>query len=554
MKRIFGVILNYFQNDILKTRELIQDKSIELSKIDEMLTMINSRNIENEKISTEMSKYIKSDIFNLRKFIEALSILNKYENTVLSHLPQVKNSLDYLNNITEFLNNRKESLSKEIEKYNISYIDKRSRYFSYLNCFDEYGLKKDLPKKTLEDLIRFLDNSDLDREIVAEFKNICAINYDRFNPIVNNVDDGLIMHATKPEIENKEKEEIKEDKENIINDELMLTKDEILKIEDFISQYDGLGEHDKKIMESAYFLLKDKNAEYITSLSPNYNANEITCYAYISNLKRKYESYKLKIREYSQDINDEMLKQVINEELSELKEEINDNLSNIEKLVSIIEEEDSMEVLNNSKEVNLVLFLDINHFDTDGNRKVSSIYDIDTENLYKKDGGKADSEIVQINRLIDNYLVNMTAPSLRTLGKDVNKPLFNLHNNEYPYFDKEHFNARVCKGRFNNPARVTYISLPLSENNKKELKEKYNLFDNGNVYLVIGMFSKLSDDDEYASITHARLRDEYVNIKRLERIFSMDFTLETRKQAFALIDNGYELLNNLKNNQRGVSR
>ena len=68
------------------------------------------------------------------------------------------------------------------------------------------------------------------------------------------------------------------------------------------------------------------------------------------------------------------------------------------------------------------------------------------------------------------------------------------------------------------------------------------------------MFSKLSDDDEYASITHARLRDEYVNIKRLERIFSMDFTLETRKQAFALIDNGYELLNNLKNNQRGVSR
>ena len=96
--------------------------------------------------------------------------------------------------------------------------------------------------------------------------------------------------------------------------------------------------------------------------------------------------------------------------------------------------------------------------------------------------------------------------------------------------------------------RVGYITVPLSENNKKELRLEYDYTSDVRIVLIFGIGLKLTDSNDPCVEFESRLDAEFDNVRRLIEIFKNDFTEETREIARSIIDEGISISNKLIEN------
>lgn len=520
MLRNFGIILNYMQNDILIDQDEYKEKNAMLFDLENLYYLVDERNADLEFYQ----KLFEVLHVNYDKLYEAITILNKYEKSTLNDEPQIVNSLNLVNTFLNQIAKEIESLQKTLEKLQQDYLNKKRQYYNYLNIFDGDGFRDGLTIDEVNSFIEFLRTTKIDVKVIDEFERYC----------INNI-------GTE-----KEEDNIIDIEETLESTDIeFLTEEEKKLIENYIENYNNLSEEEKNVIASAQFLINDNKDDYINDLSKALNKNEIMYYVEILKLKQLYEAYVEKNKFDTSDLEDKELVAVLKEETIEFREQLNTILANINDYLSLLEHQDE-EVEELLQSNNLLLFLDANEYLDEEILETKNYLQEDIDNINNKVGGDTDKVLRQILRVINTQLLSMTANELHGLGASQNKRLIEAYNENFPYFKE--FNIRVCKGRVNNPARITYLTIPLSENNRKELVNKYYLNNQAYIYLILGIFNKSNSNTLYTYITHNRIQHEYESILKLQKIFSEDFTNETRGIAYKLIDESKNILDNLEDN------
>ena len=529
MQRNFGIILNYMQDDILVSQDEIKDCNKKIFDMEFLYSLIEERNVDLSNYGDIFSQlYISFD-----KMKESLFILSKYEHSSIKDEAQVVSSLRFVNAFLSKLKNIIVDENRKLDDLKKKYINKKRNYYNYLNIFDSYGLRKDITMDDVDPFINYLRLTKIDPAIVDEFEIYCINNL-----VVNKEkasEDSSFFHSVEVDkIADKE-----DDKTKNIE---WLSNDKLEKTQKLIEEFENLSDEEKNVIISAKSIADEGNSEYLKDFSRDFTVNELLYFVEIVQLKSLYDNYCAKSKVEDLELEDKDLLLVLKEEIQELNEKINASLQKVEKYSTLINEQNVQldELLQSN---NLLLFLDANEY-LDECIEPREYLKNDIEKINEKVGGEVDKALKMIVRVMNTQLLSMTANELHSLSASQNKRLFEAHNETLPYFKE--FNVRVCKGRLHNPARITYLTIPLSENNRKELIEKYYLRPQAYVYLVIGMFVKNNKDDRYTDITHNRIMHEYKNILKLQQIFSVDFTDETRNIAFKLIDESKKMLDNLK--------
>ena len=511
MNMTFKIILNNLKNDLITSQDELLKTNVFLTKLEELVALLRQKDTNLEKYT----QLIESFSVSYSKLIESILIIKNFDNEVLKNEIQVINSRKYVNNFLQRLNKSISICREEIKKQQEEYLKRKKGYFKYLNVFDINGIRNDLDSLDVEDFVEYLQTTSISKEVIEDFKTQCYSKID----LNHKIDDGIALDVN-----------IK-----------LLDKETSLDVNNYLNDLENLDTDDIKIVESAASLIENGMQEHLQGLSNKFEANDLEYYVNLLKLKKLYDQYVHKVQVERLESNDEILLSVLNAELSDLINEIKIVLEELKTIVEkSIDSEDEYEsnslITNNQK--NIVLFLDLHTVD-----KIKSVVDIDEEYIEKTSGGDFNKDMRYVARVLNERLLSAKAVELRTLGKKYDKPLMNKRGNELPYFDK--YNGRTSKGKVHNPGRVTYLTLPVSENNKHELMEKYHLDVDSNIYLVIGLFIKKSADDSYTDITHKRLRDEDKYIEGLEKLFINDFNNQSRQIVDNLINDSQVIVDNL---------
>ena len=369
---------------------------------------------------------------------------------------------------------RKEPQYQEMESFLKEIEEKIYRVIN--NLIKKYSeLKEDYlaRKNKYEQVIEFINDTSVDINNQGVLESL-----DKFQ-ISNELKD-LIINYLKNRMELKEKT----DEFHIIS---KLDSEVVDKIKDYIRKFYQLSFSDKNSMISASDLIKVRDIDLVNGKGDGKDS--------LTEVMEKINAYLRK-------------------------------LANVEKLMH--EKEIEEEVPDESH--NIVLFLDVNN-GRGGNVNSASVVDIDLQTIRDKNDGEEERDIRDIVRMLKNRFINMDNIRFRKLGYNANKAIVNHNSSLF-----KEFNVWCSKGEVNNPVRIPYTILSVSENNKKEIIARYNLPSDTNIYLVYGLFTKKNDDSEYVRITNSRLQKEYDAINFIMKIFKDDFDELSRIRAFKLID------------------
>lgn len=490
----YNKIISYISND---TEIIYNELVIINNKINSFQDFLDNMVKYNSDYSynLELFNMIDGSDARYQKLCDTLFILDRVDYDKLHKEPQYKEMVSFINEIEEKIY---EIINSLIQKYNElkdNYANRKKIYEAIIDIINDTSI--DANSKKLTDILNSFPIDD-------DFKNM-VINY------LNN------------------RMELKEKSDNI-HVISKLNSEVVNKVKEYIRIFYKLSITEKNSIISASELVKIGDYDNLMYIVYGFTQDEIIYYVTIYNLLDYFNEY----IDIVNDTNDN------GKSLTDIMEKINNclnKLSNIEALMN----EKTQEENNNNDARNIVLFLDINE-GYDGNIKTTSVIDLDFQNIRDKNDGEIDKDIKNIIRMLNTRFRNMDNIKFRKLGYNANKMIVNHDSSLF-----KRFNVWCSKGQVNNPVRIPYSILSVSESNKKEIIAKYNLPDDANIYLVYGVFTKKNDDSEYVRITNSRLQKEYDTINFIIKIFKNDFDELSRVRAFKLIDNSLLKLEELSN-------
>lgn len=534
MPNMYDFVINYMREDIGKIFDLMNSLNVDITDLNEFIYHLIKHDSAYKypiKVFKEIYSNRFEDIYN--KYNESIYILDRVFYDELRREPQIKAMLSFIKNIGNDVNeliNQKNTLYEELKQ---EYLYKKNMYSKYMDIING-NVKSDEDRVVIEDFFAFLRNSILDKNKV--------------NDLINDISRNKIIHIEEIDEETKEDKEKKENGKTVIP---TLEKEVIHIIEKYKNIFESLDEKQKNSIMSAYELIVQGYQDNLENVAYGFNKSEILYYCSIYTLINLYQNYNELFKEkYLKEASeDKDLFDVLVLSIKDIIDNITKNLNKINKFEEEMEKEEEQQDEIKGDNHNIILFLDDDILDKDGHKESESIVNIDIQYMKKIYGGEAYANIKRVLRMLNTRFRSMSNEEFRNLGVDANKPLFN-HSN-YDEFDS--FNVRLAKGKVNNPVRITYINMPISENNKKELCTMYDLPSDANIYLIVGLFLKKSDDAEYVRMTHNRLFRQHDNILKLQQMFENDFNDITRFKVKKMIDNSYEHLEILNNALKDVN-
>ena len=480
----YNKVTEYINEDIKKIYDELNVLNDKIGKLQEFLDNMTKYNSDYQ-YSLELFELIDGNGDRYEKLCDTLFILDRVDYEKLGKEPQFKEM---------------ESFLKEIEEKIYGVINELIKKYSELK--EDYLARKN----KCEQVIEFINDTSIDINNQGVLESL-----DKFQ-ISNELKD-LIINYLKNRMEVKEKT----DEVHIIS---KLDSEVVDKIKDYIRKFYQLSITEKKSMISASELEKQGDYDNLIYVAYGFTQAEIIYYVTIYDLLNSFNDYIDIVNGKSDG----------KSSLTDVMDKINGylrKLANVEKLMH--EKEIEEDVADESH--NIVLFLDVNEGRTSNVNK-TSIVDIDIQNIRNKNDGEESRDIRDIVRMLKNRFINMDNILFRKLGYNANKVIVNHTSSLF-----KEFNVWCSKGEVNNPVRIPYTILGVSENNKKEIIARYNLPSDANIYLVYGLFTKKNDDSEYVRITNSRLQKEYDTINFIMKIFKNDFDELSRIRAFKLIDN-----------------
>lgn len=506
MRNDKGSILERLKAKYLEIEERIKNKNVEISLLQDFLLHLNTYDYNYVYSNNLLSAFFMN--YDFVKFKEALEILSRFYDF---SAPQVIESKKIVNDAKEICETGITNNYQDLELLNKEYEKEKKLYQKY------HIILTNLQNT-------FLDNDELEQMIAYLYQN--GITIEEIRNIVYRIKEKLSFEENHPKLP-------------------QLTLEEKEEIESYINQYNHLTDRQKETIFSAQAFIQVKDYDNLSNISYDLSQNEILYYSLIYSIIEKYNRYieSTKEENINSIANDDELLNVVKLELDDIIQFIHNAIEKIKKLEDEIENEEVLDIEDDSQKQNLVIFLNTKESNASGELIEDDVTRFDVDRIDDKSDGSFDNDMTMILRLLNTKLLQMPSVDIRRLGPQFNKPLSNGKHKEYPKFDE--YNVYCLKSKVRNPARITYITLPVSANNQIELIERYQMNIGFQLYLVLGIFTKKNNDSEYVRITHNRLAKEKENIDNLIKMLSIDFTDETRKTIFHMIDDGLLTVNNL---------
>ena len=155
--KIFELTNNAY---IVQLRNTLQELEVNLSNFNNDISLVSKElvlSILKENMDEELS------IAKYELFLETLTIKD-YLNAN-SEIPQVKLCLELLTNIKTYIISKRDLIKQELERINEENIREIEKYNKYLAFFDNNQLKSNLTKKDLEDLLSFIMDTSINKDI-----------------------------------------------------------------------------------------------------------------------------------------------------------------------------------------------------------------------------------------------------------------------------------------------------------------------------------------------------------------------------------------------------
>ena len=487
-------ITEYINEDIRKIYEELDSLNDKINRLQDFLDNMIKYNSD-YSYSLELFELIDGNGDRYDKLCDTLFILDRVDSEKLVKEPQYKEMKFFLKEMEEKIYGVINALIKKYSVLKEDYLDRKNKY---------------------EKVIDFINDTSIDINNQESLDNLNTLQ------IGDELKD-LVINYLKNRMELKEKT----DDIHIIS---KLDSDVVDKIKDYIRKFYQLSISDKHSMISASELIKVRDYDNLIYVAYGFTQDEIIFYATIYDLLDAFNKY-IDLVNGKGDSKDS---------LTEVMENINGYLRKLANTEKIIHEKET-ELDASDESHNIILFLDVNN-GRGGNVNSTSVVDIDLQTIRDKNDGEEGRDIRDIVRMLNNRFKNMDNIRFRKLGYNANKAIINYNSSLF-----KEFNVWCSKGEVNNPVRIPYTILSVSESNKKEIIDKYNLPSDANIYLVYGLFTKKNDDSEYVRATNSRLQKEYDAIKFIMKLFKNDFDELSRIRAFKLIDSSLLKMEELSN-------
>lgn len=457
------------------------------------------------------------------KLVKGIYILDHVDYEKLNGEKRIQDILKLINRIKAFIYLFTSKKEKEYGKLKNEYLLKRNAYSCYIELLMGNPIYQD-DEVIKNDFLKFLESLKINDSIKEEVREQ-LLNPKKY----------VIQKENIIEEQEKEEREKKAKRDNLST----LSLEEIDEINELIKQYNELDEKEKNSIISAYGMILSHEPVY-ENVVYGFTKHEIEYLCQIYCLSNLYKSYNDLYKEENlrNSLDDEDLYEVLKTSLDETILSIQKKVQEIKDISQEMNNEEVSEVENDNH--NMVIFLNTNERNNQGVMERVSILDVDESTIEKNFGGEKEGLIRQIVKMLQNRFISMPNASLKKMGHLANKPLVDYGSDLFT-----EFNVYSSRGRGHNPTRIAYTTLSVSEKNKKEIVARYNLPPDTNIYLILGVFIKKSNDTEYVKTVHSRLVKEYDNIKIINMLFEKDFDDITRQRAFQLLDNSNMKLDEL---------
>lgn len=562
-------VLNYFENGelirILSSEELenlfsfLTNININSEQLYNLIVDITAKNLElyakkRERVISNRFDQIKRNSAKISKLIN--TVINQEE--IVEVIEEEKEEPELVDDIIEVF----QTDDKVIDKKNVDLPkgtfsaplteEEQQIYNNILNIYDNLK-KENINLSLVVDVLDLIKDDDFTLEDTRK---------DLYGPIwcVENIWGVILLDLEKNLLPNfqKHKSEIIEifkyiidfyNKNFISGKEFILQIPVIENVEEInviIDEYKLLSDETKKYVLSMKSVADVYGIDSLKNYSLNIPYNKLCYYLYLENIKELFESYNEKIRE---DVaNDKNLADILISEITDIKKEI---LELLEKITQLKEQEkdnepEPEEEVSLSYE-NLLLFIP-------NSNENNNIHDTLIENIetLKKNYRDDYKEYVSQGLLaIDERLLKTPFSQIRNLsqvggkrGKTKNKNGILENDKNKPKLDE--YNVFRYKPRIGTGARVCYMILKISENNKERLKKYFNMQTLGDICLVLNLDASVKDEKEYVKRTHDILLTKEIVIKKLIDIFANDFTEENFDIAISLVEKSMAECSELK--------
>lgn len=375
-----------------------------------------------------------------------------------------------------------------------------------------------------------LDNSEI-FYLVSELSVLFIDNEEKIQIQNNKVEDE--MDHQQEETISIEEQLAKEKNKKIIADMISQITFAINDINNFITNfskylgmYTKMSDKEKNLFSSMCQLIKEECDEevllsYLSTFNEKITLNDIKVISKLLNLlkiKNELEEY-IKLTEIidEEDLLQEEFNFILNKikDIDVVKKDIENQASKSSVDEEIDQENDFSEDFELSDSKNLLIFLQSDK---------GSYLKQDVDEINKTKNSSLKYMIAGLNNFYTKSLIDIkqSVGSPKTI-----KPSDNIvdYSEELKPYRMRHSDVRIA-----------YIQVPLTKNNKEMFKKFYNIKEDFNIILVIGIF--LKNSKTYDDINR-RIAKEIIKIRKIREIFAHDLDENTFKIAVKLVSDSF---------------
>lgn len=522
----------------------IEEAKSKINAIELLIKEIIEKNFESIDFTSVPlilnGKYEHEQIQNiLNSLVFAKEFAIYADDAIISQESQMIKNKEELEQMVISFSNYLQSLKAEIGNQQI-YEQERIEYEKLLkliltNSFDKKILLNSEDYEIFCKIIlsiEELDNSEI-LYLISELSVLFIDNEEKIQIQSNKVEDGPTEYQQEETI-SIEEQLANEKNKKIIADMISKITSAMNDIEKFITNfskylgmYTKMSNKEKNLFSSICQLIEEECNEevlqsYLLTFNEEITLNDIKVISKLLNLlkiKTELEEYIKLIEIIDDDLLQEEFNFILNKiaDIDVVKKNIENQASESNEIERIDQESDFSEDFELSDSKNLLIFLQSDK---------GSYLDQDVNEINKNKNSSLKHIVAGLNKFYTRSLIDIkqSADSPKTI-----KPTDNIadYSEELKPYCIRHSDVRIA-----------YVQIPLTKNNKEMLKKIYNIKEDFNIILVIGIALKNAKLKIYDDI-NKRIAKEIAKIRKIRDIFAHDLDENTLKIAIKMISDSF---------------